>query len=75
MKQLWRTAFSFGFLLIAWVNVGGKASAQAADSIPNLPVLEEREEISTVGILLVTGDRGLAGPFNSQIVRANGGFA
>ncbi len=45
-------------------------ASQAADSIPNLPVLEEREEISTVGILLVTGDRGLAGPFNSQIVRA-----
>jgi len=26
--------------------------------------------VSTVGILLVTGDRGLAGPFNSQIIRA-----
>jgi F-type H+-transporting ATPase subunit gamma len=32
-------------------------------------VLEEREEIRRVGILLVTGDRGLAGAFNSNIVR------
>ena len=45
-------------------------ASQAADSIPSLPVLQAREEVSTVGILLVTGDRGLAGPFNSQIVRA-----
>jgi F-type H+-transporting ATPase subunit gamma len=45
-------------------------ATQAADSIPNLPVLQEHDEVSTVGILLVTGDRGLAGPFNSQIVRA-----
>jgi F-type H+-transporting ATPase subunit gamma len=45
-------------------------ASQAADSIPNLPVLQEHDEVSTVGILLVTGDRGLAGPFNSQIVRA-----
>ncbi|RYG68412.1 ATP synthase F1 subunit gamma, partial [bacterium] len=29
-----------------------------------------RDDIKTVGILLVTGDRGLAGAFNSQIVRA-----
>lgn len=34
------------------------------------PVLQEREQIRTVGLLLVTGDRGLAGAFNSQIVRA-----
>jgi F-type H+-transporting ATPase subunit gamma len=45
-------------------------ASQAADTIPSLPVLQEHEEVSTVGILLVTGDRGLAGPFNSQIVRA-----
>src|SRR5262245_38052431 len=36
----------------------------------NLPVLQEHEEQRTVGILLVTGDRGLAGAFNSQIIRA-----
>jgi F-type H+-transporting ATPase subunit gamma len=45
-------------------------AAQAAENIPNLPILQEREQISTVGVLLVTGDRGLAGPFNSQIIRA-----
>ena len=45
-------------------------ASQAADNIPNLPILEEKDEVQTVGILLVTGDRGLAGPFNSQILRA-----
>jgi F-type H+-transporting ATPase subunit gamma len=45
-------------------------ASQAADNIPNLPILQEKEEVRTVGILLITGDRGLAGPFNSQIVRA-----
>jgi F-type H+-transporting ATPase subunit gamma len=45
-------------------------ASQAAENIPNLPILQERETVSTVGVLLVTGDRGLAGPFNSQIIRA-----
>jgi F-type H+-transporting ATPase subunit gamma len=45
-------------------------AAQAAENIPNLPILQEKENVGTVGILLVTGDRGLAGPFNSQIMRA-----
>jgi F-type H+-transporting ATPase subunit gamma len=45
-------------------------ASQAADNIPNLPILQEREQVSRVGILLVTGDRGLAGAFNSQIMRA-----
>jgi F-type H+-transporting ATPase subunit gamma len=45
-------------------------ASQAADNIPNLPILQEKENVETVGILLVTGDRGLAGPFNSQILRA-----
>jgi F-type H+-transporting ATPase subunit gamma len=45
-------------------------ASQAADNIPNLPILLDREKVETVGILLITGDRGLAGPFNSQIVRA-----
>jgi len=45
-------------------------ASQAAENIPNLPILEERESIETVALLLITGDRGLAGPFNSQIVRA-----
>jgi len=45
-------------------------ASQAAENIPNLPILQERESVERVGILLITGDRGLAGPFNSQILRA-----
>ena len=45
-------------------------AAQAAENIPSMPILEQKESVQTVGILLVTGDRGLAGPFNSQIIRA-----
>lgn len=45
-------------------------ASQAAENIPNLPILLEKEEVNTVGVLLITGDRGLAGPFNSQILRA-----
>ena len=45
-------------------------AAEAAENIPNLPILREREDISRVGMLLVTSDRGLAGAFNGQIIRA-----
>jgi F-type H+-transporting ATPase subunit gamma len=47
-----------------------RQAAEAAQNIPSFPILQEHESESTVGILLVTGDRGLAGAFNSQIVRA-----
>ncbi len=47
-----------------------RQAADAAENMPNLPVLEEREEARTVGILIMTGDRGLAGAFNSQVLRA-----
>jgi F-type H+-transporting ATPase subunit gamma len=33
------------------------------------PLLEERESVGSVAILPLTGDRGLAGAFNAQIVR------
>src|SRR3954470_24900911 len=46
------------------------APAPAAENIPNLPLLQEHDNVENVGFLLVTGDRGLAGAFNSQIVRA-----
>jgi F-type H+-transporting ATPase subunit gamma len=39
-------------------------------SLPRVPVLEERDEMKNAAILLVTGDRGLAGSFNAQIIRA-----
>ena len=47
-----------------------RRAADAAESIPSLPVLQERDPINTVGLLLITSDRGLAGAFNSQINRA-----
>src|SRR5437868_6260424 len=47
-----------------------RRAVEAAESIPSLPLLEEHESIDRIGLLLVTGDRGLAGAFNSQIIRA-----
>jgi F-type H+-transporting ATPase subunit gamma len=47
-----------------------RQAAEAAGNVPNLPILNEHESEDTVALLLVTGDRGLAGAFNSQIVRA-----
>ena len=44
--------------------------AEAAEGIPRVPLLDEREDQKRVGVLLVTGDRGLAGAFNTQIIRA-----
>jgi F-type H+-transporting ATPase subunit gamma len=46
-----------------------RQAAEAAGSLPRLPILEERENINAVGLLLIAGDRGLAGAFNSSIVR------
>src|SRR3712207_3766263 len=47
-----------------------RRASEAADKVPSLPLLNEKETVKTVGILLVTGDRGLAGGFTSQIIRA-----
>jgi F-type H+-transporting ATPase subunit gamma len=47
-----------------------RRASEAAERVPNLPVLEERERVENVGLLLITSDRGLAGAFNSQITRA-----
>jgi F-type H+-transporting ATPase subunit gamma len=47
-----------------------REAASAAGDVPRLPILEEHEQTDKVGLLLVAGDRGLAGAFNSQIVRA-----
>ena len=41
---------------------------RAATSV-RLPLLEQRDEIATVALVPLTGDRGLAGPFNAQILR------
>ncbi|HVL94712.1 MAG TPA: ATP synthase F1 subunit gamma [Solirubrobacteraceae bacterium] len=47
-----------------------RQAAEAAQNVPNLPILQDREETKTVGIVIMTGDRGLAGAFNSQVIRA-----
>jgi F-type H+-transporting ATPase subunit gamma len=48
-----------------------RQAAQAAGAeASRLPLLSEHESTDRIGLLLVTGDRGLAGGFNSQIIRA-----
>jgi len=47
-----------------------RRTVEAVEKIPSLPLLESHDEERRVGLLLVTGDRGLAGAFNSQIIRA-----
>jgi F-type H+-transporting ATPase subunit gamma len=48
-----------------------RQAAQAAGAeAARVPLLREHESEVNVGLLLVTGDRGLAGGFNSQIIRA-----
>ena len=47
-----------------------RQAAEAAGNVPRLPILQEHDQVSKVGLLLIAGDRGLAGAFNSNIVRA-----
>jgi F-type H+-transporting ATPase subunit gamma len=42
---------------------------RAATSVRGLPLLQQREEVQTVAIVPLTGDRGLAGAFNAQVLR------
>ncbi len=44
-------------------------AAEQAGNVSHLPILTEREEVKTLAIVLVTGDRGLAGAFNANIIR------
>jgi F-type H+-transporting ATPase subunit gamma len=44
-------------------------TAGAASSLRNLALLQQRDEVRRVAFVVVTGDRGLAGPFNSQVLR------
>jgi len=46
-----------------------QVAESAADTIPRIKLLEQRDKTSRVGIILVTGDRGLAGAFNTNIIR------
>jgi F-type H+-transporting ATPase subunit gamma len=47
-----------------------RQAAEAAGNVPSLPILSEHESEQRVGLVLITADRGLAGAFNSQIIRA-----
>lgn len=47
-----------------------QAALDAGPEAARLPLLNERATPASVGLLLVTGDRGLAGAFNSQVIRA-----
>jgi F-type H+-transporting ATPase subunit gamma len=46
-----------------------RQAAEAAGNVSGIPVLTEHDSEDKVALLLVTGDRGLAGAFNSQIIR------
>jgi F-type H+-transporting ATPase subunit gamma len=37
--------------------------------VRGLPLLQQREHVATVLLVPLTGDRGLAGPFNAQVLR------
>jgi F-type H+-transporting ATPase subunit gamma len=47
-----------------------QAAEAAGGEMASLPILREHENVNRVALLLVTADRGLAGAFNSQIIRA-----
>jgi F-type H+-transporting ATPase subunit gamma len=49
-------------------NLTRRAAAEAG-SISHLPILDERKDVNRLAILLITGDRGLAGAFNANIIR------
>src|ERR671914_1060926 len=42
---------------------------RAATSVRGLPLLQQRDQVDAVALVALTGDRGLAGPFNAQILR------
>jgi F-type H+-transporting ATPase subunit gamma len=47
-----------------------RQASEAAGDVPRLPILTEHEQVQNVGLLVIAGDRGLAGAFNSNAVRA-----
>lgn len=44
-------------------------SADPTKPLSNFPALLETREVKTVGLLMITSDRGLAGAYNSNVVR------
>jgi F-type H+-transporting ATPase subunit gamma len=47
-----------------------QAVGAAGATVASLPLLREHESERVVALLLISGDRGLAGAFNSQVLRA-----
>src|SRR2546430_16469834 len=47
-----------------------RQAAEAAENGPNFPILFAHEQENNGARLFVTGDRGLAGAFNSPVIRA-----
>src|SRR3984893_12461410 len=47
-----------------------QAAKDAGAEVSRLPLMAAHEQEHRIGVLLVTADRGLAGAFNSQIIRA-----
>src|SRR2546423_5097852 len=47
-----------------------QAARDAGAEASRLPLLTVHDQQTNVGLLLITGDRGLAGAFNSQVIRA-----
>lgn len=43
--------------------------AEAAGKVPQVPVLAQHDQLSNAAVLMISGDRGLAGSFNSNILR------
>jgi F-type H+-transporting ATPase subunit gamma len=46
-----------------------RLAAEQAGGLPRVPVLDEHEKLERVGVVLITGDRGLAGAFNTNVIR------
>jgi F-type H+-transporting ATPase subunit gamma len=46
-----------------------RLAAEQAGGLPRVPVLDEHESIDRVGVVLITGDRGLAGALNTNVIR------
>ena len=44
-------------------------TARASSSVRGLPLLQQRENVQAVAVVTMMGDRGLSGPFNSQVLR------
>jgi F-type H+-transporting ATPase subunit gamma len=44
-------------------------TARASTSVRGLPLLQQREQERAVALVPISGDRGLAGAFNSQVLR------